>query len=287
MEIGEPIPRSPETLAEVAQPDATRIAEAPHRAAGETPPVAEAPLEVATGEAPPDPGGAAEAQEATPDQRTFLLAMASLDPPVYLMPGLAVGPARTNVVIRRGRPDLPVLRALVPNHTGLTIRESPVLYWFVSTSTEFGVGFALVDKKSIDPVLEFTVDGPVIAGIHAVDLADHGVKLAPGLSYKWFVSISTDAERSAHDLVSGGVIERIEPPESLSTDLDTGRPSQRGHTLAAHGIWYDALDFFSGWIEQDPAEVSLREQRAGLLEQVDLPEVARYERHSPTEPSAE
>jgi anti-sigma factor RsiW len=285
--VGEPIPRSSEAVAEAAMPAAPRVAEAPPSTAEAMPPVAEPPRQVIADEAPPGPDGGAEAQETEVDQRALLLAMASLDPPRYAMPSFAVGPARTNVVIRRGGPELPVLRALVPDHTGLTLRESPVLYWFVSASTEFSVEFSLVDDQSINPALEFSVDGPVNAGIHAVDLSDHAVRLAPGVPYRWFVSISTDEERSTHELVSGGVIERIELAEPLRSELDEGNLSQRGHTLAANGIWYDALDFVSGWIDQNPAEASLREQRAALLEQVGLPEVARYERHFQSDPSAE
>jgi hypothetical protein len=285
--VGESIPRSSETVAEAATPAAPRVAEAPPSTAEAMPPLAEPPRQVVAAETPPDPDDGAETSEPEVDQRALLLAMASLDPPLYAMPSLAVGPARTNVVIRRGGPELPVLRALVPDHTGLTLRDSPVLYWFVSASTEFSVEFTLVDGESIDPVLKFTTDSPVNAGIHGVDLSDHAVRLAPGVPYRWFVSISTDEERSTHELVSGGVIERIELAEPLRSELDEGEPSQRGHTLAANGIWYDALDFVSGWIDQNPAEASLREQRAAVLEQVGLPEVARYERHFESEPSAE
>ena len=60
---------------------------------------------------------------------------------------------------------------------------------------------------------------------------------------------------------------------------------ERGHTLAANGIWYDALDFFSGWVERNPGETRLREQRTSLLQQVGLPEVADYERVLPSDSS--
>jgi hypothetical protein len=265
--VDEVVP-APETLAEVAPPPVTKVAVAPAPAEEEMSPLAEVP-------------------EEEPAQRVIVLAMASLDPPSYAKPPWGVSPARVNVQSRRNRADLPVLRALVPDHTALTLRESPVLYWFTSKRTERRLDLTVVDEDSIDPVLEVTLDTPVEAGIHAVDLSEHGVKLATGVAYKWFVSLSVDDERSTHDLVSGGVIERIEPAETLQRELDAADPAERGHTLAANGIWYDALDLISGWIERDPGETRLREQRTALLQQVGLPEVADHERRLRDGPSAQ
>ena len=46
---------------------------------------------------------------------------------------------------------------------------------------------------------------------------------------------------------------------------------------AESGIWYDAIMAISELIEASPKDMNLRKQRAGLLEQVGLPEVAEYE----------
>jgi hypothetical protein len=280
-------PASPERIAEAAPMPATREVGKPPpavkedasspEALAEAGPPPDAAVAVAPAPAERDVRPPVEAPEEEPDQRVILLAMASLDPPSYSRPPWGVSPARINVQSRHDRADLPVLRALVPDHTALTLRESPVLYWFVSKRTELRLDLTVVDEESIDPVLEVTLDTPVEAGIHATHLSEYGVKLAPGVTYKWYISLSVDHEQSTHDVLSGGVIERIEPSDVLQRELAAADPAERGHILAAKGIWYDALEFFSGWIERSPGNSKLRGQRTALLQQAGLREVAEQE----------
>ena len=49
------------------------------------------------------------------------------------------------------------------------------------------------------------------AGIQAVRLAEHGVKLLPGTNYHWFVSLVLDPERRSKDFTVGAWIARREP----------------------------------------------------------------------------
>jgi hypothetical protein len=47
---------------------------------------------------------------------------------------------------------------------------------------------------------------------------------------------------------------------------------------AQHGVWYDAIAALSSQIDATPEDPTLREQRAALLDQVGLSEVAAYDR---------
>ena len=167
--------------------------------------------------------------------------------------------------------DLPTLRALVPDHVARTAEASPTLYWFLSEDIERSVEFVLADTVSIDPILEITVEPPLRAGIHAWRLADHGVALEPGVSYRWFVSLSPDH-------LTRGAVERIEPGRELETRLTNVAPDALGQTYAAEGLWYDALASISAGIDRGPGDARLRDLRADLLDKAGLADAAEYDR---------
>jgi Domain of Unknown Function (DUF928)/Adenylate and Guanylate cyclase catalytic domain len=119
---------------------------------------------------------------------------------------------------------------------------------------------------------------PTAPGIQRVRLEEHGVRLATGVLYQWFVALVRNPNQRSEDLVTGGTIERIPMPEVLRDAL--AQPSQAVWTrlYAEAGIWYDATAAVSALIEAAPQDTALRQQRAGLLEQVGLLEVAAYDR---------
>ncbi|MBI3988963.1 MAG: DUF928 domain-containing protein [candidate division NC10 bacterium] len=115
--------------------------------------------------------------------------------------------------------------------------------------------------------------------MHRLRLADYGVRLSPGVRYQWFVALVVDPDRRSKDILMGGTIERIELPESLQTKLAATSPAEMPHLYAEAGVWYDAVTAISDLIEAAPHDPMLRQQRAALLEQVGLPEIAEYDRH--------
>jgi hypothetical protein len=50
------------------------------------------------------------------------------------------------------------------------------------------------------------------------------------------------------------------------------------HLYAEAGLWYDALAATSDLIDAAPHDVGLRQRRAALLEQVELPDIAAEDR---------
>jgi hypothetical protein len=215
-----------------------------------------------------------------------MLAMNFLGPLHYADP-LGSTPLEHLGEIRGQTPGLPAPQALVPAHIGHTLSESPTLYWYASTEMDSRVEFALRDRGSVDPLLEFALDAPVPAGIHAVRLRDHGVVLEPGVEYRWFVSVSPVAGGEfSDDLVTRGGIERTAPGPELRAKLEAAQPWEVGKLYAEGGLWYDALASVSEAIEHAPQEARLRALRAGLLEQVGLRQAADYDRReAPTGPA--
>jgi hypothetical protein len=169
--------------------------------------------------------------------------------------------------------DLPRIEALVPEQAGWTLAEQPVLYWYLSEATGVRTDLVVLRLDPTETLLETTLPPAKAAGIQRIRLADHGVKLEPGVDYQWLVKLVPDASDRTYDRVVGGGLERVTPSPELEQKL--GDPSlSRPHTLAEAGIWYDAIDSLSVQIDAAPGNRTLWNQRAALLEQVGLPEVA-------------
>jgi Domain of Unknown Function (DUF928) len=194
--------------------------------------------------------------------------------PVYKPPLRGAPSGRVGGGTRSGNArDMFVLSALVPADSGLTISEQPALYWFISSATTLPVEVTISDPRAIQPILETRLPGPVQPGVHRIKLADHGVRLAPGVAYRWSVSVISDVNRRSRDILAGGVIERVEAPTGLRQKLALTPSDQYPFIYADAGLWYDALDSISNLIELRPNDAQLQKQRSALLTQVGLPEI--------------
>ena len=83
-----------------------------------------------------------------------------------------------------------------------------------------------------------------------------------------------DPDDRSKDIRAGGLIERIEIPESVRSKLAQAEKEEIPRIYAEAGIWYDALMAISDLIDVRPEDGVLRKQRSALLEQVGLSEVA-------------
>ncbi len=174
------------------------------------------------------------------------------------------------------------LSVLAPNETGYTTREKPTIYWFVSETLTSPVELTITSTASLQdaatPALEITLQPPIAKGLHALALEAHGVVLKPGVEYQWFVAVVSNAAQRSNDVIAGGSIKRIAQSETVQTRLKETAPANRPALYAGEGLWYDAIEDLSKLISADPGNRRLREQRAALLEQVGLGDVAAYDR---------
>lgn len=198
-------------------------------------------------------------------------------PPVYIPPtiGEAFRLAGGGV---RGSGRQASLHLLAPDHVGLTTFEQPTLYWYLADESTAPVEITLIDGTTVKPLIEFRVSAPAPAGVHAVHLADHDVRLTPEKDYKWSVSIVNDPDRRSRDFSASAYIRRRELPSAVQGKLAIA--ASQGHAVfvyADNGIWYDAIASVSARIEAAPDDPEPRDHRAALLEQVGLSEVAAYD----------
>jgi Domain of Unknown Function (DUF928) len=195
--------------------------------------------------------------------------------PVYAPPFRGAPAGRVGGGTRGGRDEMAYLLVLAPDHVGLTAQEHPSLYWFLSAPSAHPVEFTLIENKAAKPLLETRLESSNNSGLRHIRLSGHGVGLQPNVLYRWFVTLIPDAKRRSKDILSGGLIERIEPPGGLKRMLDKNAETASVHLYAEAGFWYDAFMTVCHLIERSPDDVYLRQMRDSLLEQVGLDQVAR------------
>ena len=173
------------------------------------------------------------------------------------------------------------LSVLAPNETGLTTREKPTIYWYVSHTINAPVEVTLTTTEPLrdaaNPSLELTLQPPLARGMHAVRLDQHGIVLKPGVEYQWFVAVVNNPAQRSGDVIAGGSIKLVASDEVQ--DRVKRAPQALWPALYAEsGLWYDAIDELSRQISANPQDRRLRQQRAALLEQVGLAEAAAFDR---------
>ena len=173
--------------------------------------------------------------------------------------------------------SVPILSVLAPDHTGLTVREQPDLYWFASDVVTNPVELTLTLEKGDTPLLEKRLPVPLKAGIQRVRLSDYGVKLIPGERYNWSISLVLDPKRRSKDVIAVGAIERVQRADMNPAFLAAAPTTDAFYRFAADGLWYDAVMVISEMIESAPTDMALRKHRVELLDQVDLPEVGSFD----------
>lgn len=191
-------------------------------------------------------------------------------PPARGAPGGRVGGGT------RGGDQTFTLSVLAPNHTALTAKEQPDLYWYVSRAISTPIVFTLSDDGA-KPLVEQTLTPPFEVGIHRISLSTFDVRLALGKQYRWFVSLVSDPNRRSRDVLAGATIERAASVGVNSMPSVQDSRSGETHHLAESGHWYDAIAMLSEDIDHNPSEPSYRTQRAGLLQQVGLTEIAQFD----------
>ena len=205
------------------------------------------------------------------------LAEAELEMPTYNAPRHLTPRARIGGGLRGTEGDDPAVTALVPDHVGITVKQHPELNWFLSKRTSLPIRFTLMDEHSTRALVERPITTPEKAGVQAIRLSDMDVALQPNIQYRWYISLIKDADSPSRNIVTGGMIERCEFSECLVLDATTTCSQDAVVISAANGFWYDAMGCVCDLIENNPEDMGLRKQRAALLEQVGLHEVAEWD----------
>jgi hypothetical protein len=212
---------------------------------------------VPAGHAQPPPAGTKAAA------KPFTYNPPSRSAPVGRVGGSTRGLPGTEVVIEVLSPD---------DHVGLSAVDQPVLYWFLSRPVDWPVEVTIdtAELSAAAPLVETTLKKSWPAGISALSLRDLGVRLKPGVTYRWSVAMVVDPAQRSSDVTASGLIQYVRPASGpVSPD-----PESAARLNAEKGYWYDALAALSRDVERRPDR---RTQRADLLEQVGLAVPAAFD----------
>ena len=174
----------------------------------------------------------------------------------------------------------PLVSVLAPDHIGLTVHDQPALYWFVSetVTTPIEVEVTLIEADGVKPIMKAKLPPPVGPGIQRLNLAEYGVHLTPGARYEWSIALVLDPKRRSRDIVASGGIERIDAANTPTISGDNKPTRETTALYAKAGLWYDTIMSVSDLIAASPADQTLREQRAELLETAGLKEASAFDR---------
>ena len=206
------------------------------------------------------------ASELKSNKSTQAMKMPMYQPPRRGAPNIRVGGGT------RGLAGVtPTLHVLAPDHVGLTASEQPTLNWHMSKPGSMRLEIMLIDEEGMDPLLELSIDSSKLkAGVQSVNLADHGVKLKPGMKYQWSVVLVAEEGHRSNDIISSGMIEHRNITGSLKTKLSKADSQEDVFIYAQEGYWYDAISELTGLIKKHPDNELFKKQHKQLLEQVGL-----------------
>ena len=198
--------------------------------------------------------------------------------PLYKPPPRGAPLGRVGGGTRGVSSDTMRVQPLAPDHVGLTIYDQPSLYWYLSSASAAPLEVTVTMARGILPLLDLRLNPPLNPGLYKISLQDLGIRLSPNVEYRWFVSVVRDPEHRSRDILAMAAIRLVDPSTALQTKLREAGPENLAHVYAEEGLWYDALAAVSRAVEAEPATPSAIRQRAALLEQIGLQEIANSER---------
>ena len=133
----------------------------------------------------------------------------------------------------RGIIPPPQIWAMAPDPTGLTTREQPSLYWYLPRRVATHLEIMAVGDQVVKPLLAVTIASPAAPGVQRLDLVRHGVRLQPGVQYRWNLTFENDPKQRSNT----GWIQRIEPGSGLAKRLESTPKTGHAALYAAEGIW--------------------------------------------------
>jgi hypothetical protein len=164
---------------------------------------------------------------------------------------------------------------LAPNDTvGLTAREKPVFYFYLSNDTDHDVEFSIIDKANPEVTIieKAKIPGPHKAGIHPIKLSEFkqdgkSVALEAGVKYELAVQVVVSATQGSMNSHAECRVKRLEAKELPSAaDAEKMSADKQAIFFRDEGVWFDYIDAINRAIEKKPKDAALLEDRAAALE---------------------
>lgn len=169
---------------------------------------------------------------------------------------------------------------LLANHRSMTFSAQPTLYWFASGEVK-QVRHELFAGDRTQAVLQETVRDIRTAGLQKLSLAKHGIRLQPGVSYRWVAEVLPEGKGQISTRLAGEIM-RIAPTPDAARTISAASADRLPAALGAAGAWPDLIDILSIYANSKPDRTKWLGYRAHVLRQVGLVDAARAdEEHVP------
>lgn len=167
--------------------------------------------------------------------------------------------------------DLSIIPLIPKSNDGLTLAASPTFFAYVShSSTQVEFTLQADDGKGTEVYkTTFKVDKPGIVEVSIPAIGDRQKSLQIGQRYQWSFSVACNDDPSGNYFVKG-MVQRLEPQETLKNDLANPDPLARAITYANNGIWYDTLGTVAQMLRLAPDDSGPRAEWTHLLQSQEL-----------------
>ena len=203
-------------------------------------------------------------------------------PPPVTAPENRIGATQRGCKLPEG---LLIITPLIPkSKIGLTLIESPTFFAYVSHSlTQVEFTLQANDQKATEVYkTTFKVDKPGIVEFSIPAMGDGQKFLEIGQPYQWSFSVVCDKDEVSEegwrdpsgDYFAYGMVQRIEPEETLKNDLANPDPMARAIAYAKNGIWYETLATLAQMRRLTPDDSRLKAEWTQLLQSQGLTSIA-------------
>ncbi len=164
----------------------------------------------------------------------------------------------------------------------LTVSERPTFYWHVPAGAAPQVRFVLRPASDESKtVYETYMNVPEEDSIISLTLPEASEKaLEVGETYHWYLVAVCDTTNPYDGVAIDGWIERVEPSDSLASNLKANPERQQPTVYAEAGIWHEAIEGFVNQRQLNPGDATLAQQwqeflgSVGLAAYADVPVVS-------------
>lgn len=162
---------------------------------------------------------------------------------------------------------------ILANHRSLTFSAQPTLYWFVSGHVQ-QIEHLLFEGDALKPVFQETVRNVREAGMHALPLAERGIRLHPGVPYRWVAVIAPEGPGQALTQLAGEIM-HVAPTPETAQKIARAPANRLPAVLGAAGAWPELIDALSTRATRGHDRQKWLGYRARVLRQVGLVDAAR------------
>ncbi len=173
-------------------------------------------------------------------------------------------------------------KGLLPkSNNGLTVNQTPTLFFYIPATTAKTAEFILSDPAG-QSVYQLTVQMSGKPGFFTLQLpaqaANNSPLLTTGKPYGWSLALICNSDDREEDVVVRGRLQRVEP----SATLAQGKPGVSRDRLRAYGqagIWHDWLSTLVSLRQSTPTDAALNKTWLTMLESMGLQDAAQLPIH--------